>query len=128
MTRTTRRPALVLAVCGTLLVSGVMLGTARASDPTHLAQLLKTNSCPKCDLTDANLLGLGLHKADLREAILVGANLYNATLTEADFTTADLTDANLNAANLKGAKGVVFANAKTDARTICPDGTAGPCQ
>ncbi len=66
---------------------------AQAFLPEHLAQLLKTNQCPNCDLSGANL-----EKANLSNANLIGANLQNATLTGAN-----LSNANLEGASLKGA-------------------------
>ena len=128
MQRSMWRSKLIFLMAVVLSLSGLFLGTAQASDPTQLEQFLRTNSCPKCDLTEANLLGLGMAKADLRGAFLGSANLYRANLLEADLTGADLTGADLSGANLKDAKGVDFTNAKTNLQTICPNGSNGPCQ
>jgi uncharacterized protein YjbI with pentapeptide repeats len=66
---------------------------AQAFNPDHLTQLLKTNQCPNCDLSGANL-----EKANLSNANLIGTNLQSATLTGAN-----LSNANLEGANVKGA-------------------------
>jgi uncharacterized protein YjbI with pentapeptide repeats len=127
MTRSTWRVNRVVFMCGLLLVSGLLLGSARASDPTHLARLIKTRSCAGCDLSGADLSGFGLPKSDLSGANLTGAKLYKATLTNANLTDANLTGADLTGANLSGATGAVLSVAKTTATTTCPEGYAGPC-
>ena len=76
-------------------------------------QLKETRVCKKCDLRGANL---------------IGADLYGAQLQEADLTGAALNDANLELANLEGAVGADFTGAKTDTRTVCPNGAKGPCK
>ncbi|HEY9646628.1 MAG TPA: pentapeptide repeat-containing protein [Chroococcidiopsis sp.] len=63
-----------------------------------IAQLLDTQSCPRCDLRNAELSG-----ANLSDANLEGANLEGANLTGTDLGEAYLTGANLNRANLTGA-------------------------
>jgi uncharacterized protein YjbI with pentapeptide repeats len=128
MTRSTRRPKLILFLCGALLVSGVLLGSARASDPDHVIQLQKTRSCVNCDLSDADLSGYNLPKADLSGADLTGAKLYKADLTNAKLTATNFINCDLTGANLTGAVDANFAGAKTTAGTTCPDGSAGPCK
>ena len=68
----------------------------------------------KCDLSNSDLTGSYLYKADLR-----GANLEDADLTDVYLAKADLTEANLRGAQLAGSllKDVVFCN------TTMPDGT-----
>lgn len=93
--------------CTTLLLA------SSPQDPEPVKQLKETRHCKKCDLRGANL---------------IGADLYGAQLQEADLTGAALNEANLELANLEGAIGVDFTGAKTDKRTVCPDGSAGPCK
>ncbi len=128
-----KRPMLqsqrVLFMSGVLLVSGLLLGTVRAQDPTTpFEQLKKTGSCANCDLAEAKLGGWQIPKANLSGANLSGAMLYKADLTEANLTSANLTNADLTGANLTGAVGAKLDLAITTERTICPDGAAGPCK
>ena len=81
--------ALVLALAAT---------HASAFDAKQLAKFKATNSCEKCDLSEANLKW-----AKLRGANLSGANLKDANLSGADLRKAKLKGANLKGANLKGA-------------------------
>lgn len=62
-----------------------------------LDRLLKTNECPKCDLSGASFAG-----KDLAKAKLPGADLRGADLTNASLSMADLAGANLSGANLSG--------------------------
>jgi uncharacterized protein YjbI with pentapeptide repeats len=128
MTRTTRHLRTVVLLGGTLALILGFIGSARASDPASLEQLRVTRSCANCDLSDADLSGRVLAKADLSGANLSGAKLYKANLTNAKLTAANFFNCDLTGANLKGAVGVNLTGAKTDARTICPNGLAGPCQ
>ena len=91
--------ALVLALAAT---------HASAFDAKQLAKFKATNSCEKCDLSEANLKW-----AKLRGANLSGANLKDANLSGADLRKAKLKGANLKGANLKGAslKGTNLENA-----------------
>lgn len=104
-------PLAVLILLGTHI-------TAQAANPNHVQRLLKTNQCPLCDLSganleDANLFGANLVGANLKGANLTGANLGSANLTDADLTEAKLIRAyfyqttldstNLSNANLSGA-------------------------
>ena len=118
----------VLFISGVLLMSGLLLGTVRAQDPTPVEQLKKTGSCANCDLAEAKLGGWQIPKANLSGANLSGAMLYKADLTEANLTNANLTNADLTGANLTGAVGARLDLAITTERTICPDGAAGPCK
>jgi len=68
---------------------------------------------------DANLSGAGLSGAEL-----VAGNFYNANLTGVDFSGADLSKANLWGANLEGATltGANLSGAFGNDNTICPNG------
>ena len=111
------------------LVAGAAAVTLLAANPDHLQQLKETGSCAKCNLVDGELGGLvAPEKADLSGAILSGASLYGSTLRHANLTGAILTGTNLRAADLTGAVNAVLVDADTDTRTICPDGTSGPCR
>lgn len=123
MWRTKR--VLILSVVVSL--SGLLMGTAQASDPTHLSRLMNTRSCVNCDLSGANLSGWTLAKTDLSGTDLTGAKMYKATLTDANLTGANFQDCDLTGANLKGATGAALLSAKTYQSTTCPDGYPGPC-
>ena len=71
-----------------------------AFDREDLDQLLRTNECSDCDLSQANLIGMNLRGADLSDANLQGANLRGAALMFADLSDANLVGANLSRANL----------------------------
>ncbi len=71
---------------------------ASAFNAQDLEQLKATGSCPRCDLSDANLERTSLKKANLRDA-----NLSKAALSQADLSGADLTGANLESATLNSA-------------------------
>jgi len=101
---------------------------AVAANPEHVEQLKKTLQCPGCDLREAELGGVPLQNAQLQNADLSGASLYGSDLRGADLTGAILNDADLEMADLTGAIGATLAAAKTDDRTKCPDGSAGPCK
>jgi uncharacterized protein YjbI with pentapeptide repeats len=111
-----------------VVAASTVLLTAATSTPENETRVKETGSCPGCDLRFANLSGLVAREGDLTNADLAGANLYMATLAGADLTGAALQDADLSGAILSGAKGVNFAGAITDAKTLCPDGSNGPCQ
>jgi uncharacterized protein YjbI with pentapeptide repeats len=68
-----------------------------------LKQLLSTKSCPRGDLTGADLSHAKLDQADLRYANLDHAELFAASLFQADLRYANLTDAKLNDADLRQA-------------------------
>ena len=94
------------------------VGSGRPVVQKNFQHLIKTNSCPGCDLAGAvltrvdlsgadlagaNLAGAKCNLADLSGANLRGANLQGATLGGADLAGADLTGANLTGAILQGA-------------------------
>ena len=72
--------------------------------PDGVRAVLTEADLAGADLRKANLTEANLRRADLTEANLTGANLREAVLTEADLTGADLTEADLRRANLTGAK------------------------
>jgi uncharacterized protein YjbI with pentapeptide repeats len=79
-----------------------------AANPDHLQRLLKTNQCPNCDLsnadlTDTNLFGANLANANLKGAILKSANLGSANFSDADLSGANLQQAYLDRATLENA-------------------------
>src|ERR687885_3008215 len=74
----------------TCLISQGLATAAHAANPQHLEQLRTTNSCPKCDLRDAQLTAANLQKADLSGANLDGANLDGANLRGANLSNAQL--------------------------------------
>jgi len=74
-----------------------------AYDEVSLKKLKALGSCPSCDLSEANLEGADLWKADLSNSNLKGANLEGADLWKANLTGANLTGADLEGADLYGA-------------------------
>src|SRR5687767_1747808 len=120
-----RRFAGMLAM---LFVSAVAVAAYQPANPDHVEKLKSTLQCPDCDLREAQLGGLQLENAQLQNADLNGASLYGANLRGADLTGAILNDADLEMADLTGAIGATLGAAKTDDRTQCPDGSAGPCK
>jgi uncharacterized protein YjbI with pentapeptide repeats len=78
---------------GILSMSVILSNPSLAANPDHVQRLLKTNQCPNCDLSGA----------DLKESNLFGANLVNANLKGADLSNANLGSANLSDADLSGA-------------------------
>lgn len=117
-----------LFLIASALVAGPFLGTVRASDPAHVAQLIATRSCVNCDLSGEDLSGFGLSQSDLSGANLSTAKLYKADLSGANLKNAVLLGADLSGANLTGTLDANLTGAKTDAKTTCTDGTAGPCK
>lgn len=98
-----RPKRLILAAASMSVYLG---GVAIAANPEHVDRLKRTNQCPLCDLSganlqDVNLFGSNLVGANLRGANLSGANLGSANLTDADFTGATLTKAYLHQAILE---------------------------
>lgn len=126
MTNLPRTQSLCVLCC--VLVCTVALAASQPANPEHVEQLKKTLQCPGCDLREAELGGVQLQNAQLQNADLSGASLYGTDLRGADLTGAILNDADLEMADLTGAIGATLGAAKTDDRTKCPDGTAGPCQ
>jgi len=107
-------------ICLTLLTlpfSGNTVLAAELSPSTKVQdniQILKeTNSCPKCDLSGANLnrlelsganlSGANLSRAQMALANLSHANLSDADLREAVFSGADLAQTDMRGADLTGA-------------------------
>ena len=108
----------------------------------NFQQLIKTNSCPSCDLAGAvlnrvdlsganlegaNLAGARLYLANLAGANLKNANLQGAGLGGADLARADLRGANLTGAVLEGAylKGALMDGVVTTRHTPDEDGVVG---
>ncbi|MGR3273649.1 pentapeptide repeat-containing protein [Acaryochloris marina NIES-2412] len=109
---------------------------AQAENPEHLKQLMKSRSCPNCDLQgadlsamnlrNANLAGANLTGANLNLANLTAANLSNAILTEASLAWTNFIDADLEGANLSQAKfegGERLGQALSFEKATLPDGT-----
>ena len=103
-------------------------GTVLYATPEDEAKLRGTRRCAGCNLQDADLQGVNAELGDLSNADLTNANLYRANLKGANLNGANLNGANLSGANLQGARGADLSSAATNAHTICPDGTSGPCQ
>jgi uncharacterized protein YjbI with pentapeptide repeats len=117
-----------LSVPSYVLLLAVSLSAQPAANPEHVAKFRNTLECQGCDLREASLGGLQAQNAQLQNADLSGAVLYGTNLQGADLTGAILNDANLEMADLTGAIGATLGAAKTDSRTRCPDGSAGPCK
>jgi uncharacterized protein YjbI with pentapeptide repeats len=79
-------------------------------------------------LSGAQLAGLTVELADLRNANLSDASLYKVRLRSANLTGANLSGANFTGAFLQGARGANLSVAITDETTVCPNGEAGPCR
>ena len=126
MNRSRFQIRIIAALCGLLVLAGWHL--AAAANPDHVARFRNTHQCPGCDLSKAALGGIQAPNAKLANANLTEANLYGAELSGADLTGAILDGANLQMADLSEAVGAVLAGAKTDERTTCPNGNAGPCR
>lgn len=95
-----------------LLSPAVALG----ENLTHLNQLLSTQTCQRCNLTNAGLVRANLAGAQLQGADLTNANLSRANLTNADLSGANLTGASLHGANLTGANLTGATLTQTDLR------------
>ncbi|WP_299489275.1 pentapeptide repeat-containing protein [Acaryochloris sp. IP29b_bin.137] len=109
---------------------------AQAENPEHLQRLVKSRSCPGCDLQGAdlsavnlrhaNLAGANLTNANLNLADLTGANLANALMTGTSLAWTDFTDANLEGANLSQAQfegGERLGQALSFEKATLPNGT-----
>lgn len=114
-----------------MLVALAAAGTAAAQNAGQIARVKAGAPCPRCNLFQAefvglnlktrNLAGARLRQADLSTAIashtrftggdLRDLNAYGATMSGADFAHADLTNATFVGAYLVGAN---FAGAKLD--------------
>jgi uncharacterized protein YjbI with pentapeptide repeats len=93
---------------GAALLALMAISTAMAENPAHKQQLIRTRSCPNCDLrstalTGTDLTGVALNGANLSGATLRGSNLSGANLNGANLGGADLRDANLTGSDLTGA-------------------------
>lgn len=98
------RPVSIASISLALIsVVGLAAGAARADNPEHIRQLLQTNTCENCDLSNATLDGLDLAGANLQGANLQGANLLGTQLMRANLSGASLQTANLAGTNLLGA-------------------------
>ena len=99
-----------------------------AAVPEHVAKVKETKSCEGCDLSDADLALLSAPEGNFGGANLTNANLYRADLRGAFLLGARLNGTYLVGADLTGAHTGPLAAAKTDTRTICPNGSRGPCR
>src|ERR671933_1707012 len=104
----------------TCLISQGLATAAHAANPQHLEQLRTTNSCPKCDLRDAQLTQANLEKADLSGANLEGANMEGANLSNAKLSRVQLSGAQLSGAVLAGAnlREAQLSARKQDKKTV----------
>jgi len=102
-----------------------IIQTANAGHNNDLNTLLSTNSCVRCDLTGANLVGANLFQANLGGAVLADANLTGAGLVDAILRGAFLNGANLTEANLIGAD---LSGATWCDGNLCPAGSTGTCE
>ncbi|WP_089092894.1 pentapeptide repeat-containing protein [Nodularia sp. NIES-3585] len=99
-----------------LLVCLGLTEQAFAVNQQDLEQLKTAGSCPRCDLSGADLTQMSLVRANLRGANLKGAILSQANLASADLTGANLEAALLDFANLTGAS-LTGANLKSASLT-----------
>jgi uncharacterized protein YjbI with pentapeptide repeats len=81
----------------TVLIVTFLTSSAKAYNLDDVRRLLRTNSCPRCDLSGADLRAVNLKNADL-----TGANLYGANLSGANLDYANLIDADLRSAITQG--------------------------
>ena len=114
-------------VLSLLLVVCSIVGHTSSANPEHVAAFRATRQCPGCDLKNAQLGGFQAPKANLINADLSDASFYGGSLRDADLTGAILDRTNFEMADLSGAVGAILSTAITDARTTCPNGSAGPC-
>ena len=109
---------------------GAVVGSSRPEAQANFQKLIKTNSCPSCDLAGVVLTRINLSDANLENANLAGAqlfltdlsdaNLRNANLQGARLGGADLGGADLRGANLTGAilEGAYLKGAKIDGQVV----------
>jgi uncharacterized protein YjbI with pentapeptide repeats len=123
-----------LCLAATIVLCSEEGATAPKKQPStveeNIERLLKTGSCPSCDLSgadlrqarlkDAHLEGANLTGALLSYTDLSGANLATADLRGADLSGADLAHANFEGANLKGTvfEGALFNMTKIRGRVV----------
>ena len=124
----TRSPARLLVIAALVAVLSTAASGASTHNPEHVAAFKSTKSCVSCDLRQADLGGIQAPGAQLINSDLSDATLYGGNLRGADLTGAILDRTNLEMADLTGAVGAILGSAKTDQRTKCPDGQAGPCR
>jgi len=124
MNRTAMLGVAILGLAGI----GLATETMKAQNLDLIEQLKTTRKCVQCDLSGAELSALSLENVDLSGANLYRAQLYGTKLNGANLAGAVLQEANLRMANLSGATDAALAGAETDERTVCPDGSNGPCQ
>ena len=86
-----------------LLLLTVVLGAPLSARSDDLIVLLEERSCPKCKLSDTDLVHADLRDADLKAADLRRANLSRSLLDGANLRNADLRFSSLNGASLRGA-------------------------
>jgi uncharacterized protein YjbI with pentapeptide repeats len=103
-----------LSVTMVLMIGLLSVSGSYAYNEADVQKLSTTNSCQRCDLTNAPLSHWGLDYANLR-----GANLSGASLSGANLCYSCLAGANLRGANLSGATW-------TDG-SKCKDGSIGKC-
>lgn len=104
------------------------LGATTLDNPEDVKQLKATKTCTGCNFQDAQLPAVNVENGNVRNSDFRGAHLYRAIFRGADLTNAQFAGADLNAADLRAARGANLSGATTTARTICPDGSAGPCR
>ncbi len=114
-----------LSVIAILMIGMLSVRGVYAYSEADLKKLRTTNSCPKCNLDNANLSGANLSKANL-----AGARLFKANLSKADISGAKLCGADLYMANLKEAKlgGADLSTATWTDGSRCKEGSIGECK
>ena len=85
------------------LITSTASAPAAPRGDTALIQLLQTQECRQCELTDVNLVHAQLQDADLEGAKLQRANLSQARLDGTNLRGADLSFTSLHGASLRGA-------------------------
>ena len=126
MTVSTRFVRLFAVMAAAALVATASVA-AWTSSPEDVQRLLKTHTCPGCDLRNEQLVNLDLAGADLTGADLSGAFMYKTVLREAALKGAKFVGADLGGTDLTGAHDADLKGAQTNQYTKCPDGKAGPC-
>lgn len=92
---------------------------------TDLKKVMVRQTCPGCDLSNANLSALNLSRANLSGSLLLKADLRNTNLFKADLRGANLTDARLDGADLQGAN---LSKAYWINGRKCKNGSVGACK
>ena len=106
ITATEEFGAYLLEQVGTGEISSIVttLTTPQLSVADPRQQLMDTNACVRCDLSDVDLSDVDLDKANLEGAVLAGANLSGADFSGAYLVGADLRGANLPETDFSRAK------------------------